>query len=110
MGRNLGFSLNEDGVGGSLVVVPMAIEGVGGSVDRKVRMYDEGALGSLKAYCCTSSQKSWLIRRGRGLLLTMCGLLLRVETERSLTARRGVCRSSPVVVAIFMTAASEVQG
>lgn len=55
MGRNLGFSLNEDGVGGSLVVVPMAIEGFGGSVDRKLRMYDEEALESLKAYCCTSS-------------------------------------------------------
>ena len=28
----------------------MAIEGVGGSVDRKVRMCEEGSLGSLKAY------------------------------------------------------------
>lgn len=37
--RNLGFSLSESGVGGSLVVVPMASAGLGGVVDTRERRW-----------------------------------------------------------------------
>ena len=37
MERNLGFSTSELGVGGSLVVDPMASSGFGGEVGSKVR-------------------------------------------------------------------------
>lgn len=37
-----GFSVTEEGVGGRAVVVPMAREGVGGWVGRRVRMWEDG--------------------------------------------------------------------
>lgn len=37
-----GFSDNEEGVGGMAVLVPMARDGVGGEVGRRVRMLDGG--------------------------------------------------------------------
>jgi len=52
IGRNLGFSLKVEGVGGRVVVVPMERERVGGSVGRRVRMcVVEGACLSGKTYC-----------------------------------------------------------
>jgi len=41
MRRKVGFSVRESGVGGRVVVVPMAREGVGGWVGRRVRMWEE---------------------------------------------------------------------
>lgn len=38
MRRKVGFSVRESGVGGMRVVVPIAREGVGGVVGRRVRM------------------------------------------------------------------------
>lgn len=43
--RNWGFSVKEEGVGGRVVVVPMAREGVGGEVRRRVRMCMDGFEG-----------------------------------------------------------------
>ena len=50
MDRNRGFSRKEDGVGGTVGVVPTAREAVGGDVGRKVRRLDFGFWGSLKMY------------------------------------------------------------
>lgn len=48
--RNLVFALRESGVGGTFAVVPIATDGVGGEVGRKVRICDVGLLGSSKTY------------------------------------------------------------
>ena len=45
---NLGFSVRESGVGGSLVVVPSARDGVGGVVGRRVRRCECALLGEGK--------------------------------------------------------------
>lgn len=52
MRRKVGFSVRESGVGGRAVVVPMAREGVGGVVGRRVRMWavGEGERRSGKTY------------------------------------------------------------
>lgn len=42
MVRNLGLCWKDLGVGGIAVVVPMASEGVGGSLESNVRRYEEG--------------------------------------------------------------------
>ncbi len=50
MPKNFGFSVRESGVGGILVVVPIAREGVGGWVGRRVRICDWGLVGEGKTY------------------------------------------------------------
>jgi len=50
MVRKCGFSVRLEGMGGRAVVVPIAREGVGGSVGRKVRMWvPAGEVGN--EYC-----------------------------------------------------------
>lgn len=50
MERNFGFSVRESGVGGILVVVPIARLSVGGSVGRRVRICDGAEEGDGKIY------------------------------------------------------------
>lgn len=48
---NFGFSVREEGVGGRAVLVPIAREGVGGSVERRERMCVRGDVGAGKTCC-----------------------------------------------------------
>lgn len=50
MSRNLWFSVNESGVGGSWVVVPMAISGLGGAYERRERIWPLRDRSSGKIY------------------------------------------------------------
>lgn len=50
MPRNCGFSVKLSGFGGMEVAVPIASDGVGGSVGRRVRMDLEGSEGCLNTY------------------------------------------------------------
>lgn len=52
-----GFSVTEVGVGGRAVVVPIARDGVGGWVGRRVRMWEDGVVGEGKTYCCVVSRR-----------------------------------------------------
>ena len=66
-----GFSITEVGVGGRAVVVPIAREGVGGWVGRRVRLCEDAVVGEGKTYCC-------VVRRCVGC----CGCVDYVERER----------------------------
>jgi len=48
MRMKCGFSITEVGVGGRAVVVPIAREGVGGWVGRRVRMCEDAVVGEGK--------------------------------------------------------------
>jgi hypothetical protein len=50
IGRNFGLSLKVLVVGGSLVVEPIARDGVGGSVGNRESRYDEEAAGCSNTY------------------------------------------------------------
>lgn len=51
MRRKVGFSVTEVGVGGMAIVVPISREGVGGLVERRVRIWEAKGDRLGKTYC-----------------------------------------------------------
>lgn len=82
--KKSGFSLNDSGVGGLAVEVPIARDGVGGVVGRKERRYDFGVdWGWSWMYCNVLLIEYNRLKTGIGAgFLTMCLLLGKVDNAR----------------------------